>query len=180
MGVSLDGYIVDSQGSIDWGAPDPEIFRFSIEEIRGVGAHLLGQRIYETMLYWEPGENDQSFDSDELEFAALWNALPKVVFSNTLTEVKGNARLASGSLEEEVLRLRAEPGDSDIAIAGANLAAEAAALDLIDEYRVRVYPVLLGGGIPFFPQRNRRVNLELFETHTLSSRVVFLRYRVAR
>jgi dihydrofolate reductase len=76
--------------------------------------------------------------------------------------------------------LRAEPGEGDIAIGGATLAAEAAALDLIDEYRAMVYPVLVGGGIPFFPQRERRVDLELVETRTFSSKFVYLRYRVAR
>ena len=97
----------------------------------------------------------------------------------TLSAVEGNAWLASGSLAEEIERLRAEPGEGDIAIGGATLAAEAAALDLIDEYRAMVYPVLVGGGIPFFPQRERRVDLELVETRTFSSRVVYLRYRVA-
>jgi dihydrofolate reductase len=83
-----------------------------------------------------------------------------VVFSNTLSAVEGTARVASGSLAEEIERLRAEPAQGDIAIGGATLAAEAAALDLIDEYRVRVSPVLLGGGIPFFAQGERRVDLE--------------------
>jgi dihydrofolate reductase len=103
-----------------------------------------------------------------------------VVFSTTLSAVQGNARLASGGLAEEIERFRAEPGEGDIAIGGATLAAEAAALGLIDEYRAMVYPVLVGGGIPFFPQRERRVDLELVETRTFSSRVVYLRYRVAR
>src|SRR5437867_3973382 len=85
-----------------------------------------------------------------------------------------------GGLAEEIGRLRAEPGEGEIAIGGATLAAEAAALDLIDEYRPTVYPVLVGGGIPFFPRQERRVDLELVETRTFSSRVVYLRYRVAR
>ena len=101
-------------------------------------------------------------------------------FSTTLSAVQGDARLASGGLAEEIERLRAEPGDGDIAIGGATLAAEAAASDLIDEYRVMVYPVLVGGGIPYFPRRERRVDLELVETRTFSSNVVYLRYRVAR
>jgi dihydrofolate reductase len=100
-----------------------------------------------------------------------------VVFSATLPAVRGNARLASGGLVEETERLRAEPGEGDIFIGGATLAADAAALDLIDEYRARVYPVLVGGGIPFFPQRERQVDLELVETRTFNSRVVYLRYR---
>ena len=101
-------------------------------------------------------------------------------FSTTLPAVQGNARLASGGLAEEIERLRAEPAAGDIAIGGAALAAEAAALGLIDEYRARVYPVLVGGGIPYFAQHERRVDLELVETRTFSSRVVYLHYRVAR
>jgi dihydrofolate reductase len=103
-----------------------------------------------------------------------------VVFSTTLSALQGNARLASGGLAEEIERLRAEPGEGDIAIGGATLAAEAAALGLIDEYRAMVHPVLVGGGISYFPQRERRVDLELVETRTFSSKFVYLRYRVAR
>jgi len=178
MSTSVDGYIVGPDGNFDWTMPD-EVFRFWIDEIREVGVHLMGRRLYETMRYWETAE-DRSLDDAELEWAALWKPLPKVVFSTTLSAVEGNARLASGGLAEEIERLRAEPGEGDIAIGGATLAAEAAALGLIDEYRVMVYPVLVGGGISYFPQRERRVDLELVETRTFSSRVVYLRYRVAR
>ena len=180
MGVSLDGYIAGPDGGFGWTAPDEEVFRFWIDEIRGVGVHLLGRRLYETMLYWETADQDPSLGDAELEWASLWNPLPKVVFSTTLSAVQGTARLASGGLAEEIERLRAEPGDGEIAIGGATLAAEAAELGLIDEYRAMVYPVLVGGGIPFFPQRERRVDLELVETRTFSSRVIYLRYRVAR
>lgn len=179
MNASLDGYIVGPDGGFDWTVPDEEVFRFFIDEIREVGVHLLGRRLYETMLYWETVEEDSSLDASELEWAALWNPLPKVVFSTTLSEVQGNARLASGGLVEEIERLRAEPGEGDIAIGGATLAAEAAASGLIDEYRVTVHPVLVGGGIPFFPRGGRRVDLELVGTRTFHSRVVHLRYRVA-
>ncbi|HEX5566696.1 MAG TPA: dihydrofolate reductase family protein [Streptomyces sp.] len=180
MGVSLDGYVVGPDGGFDWTPPDEEVFRFATDEVREAGVHLLGRRLYETMLYWETVDQNPSLDFSTLEFAAVWKALPKVVFSTTLAAVQGNARLASGGLAEEVERLRAEPGDGTIAIGGATLAAEAAALGLIDEYRARIYPVLVGGGIPFFPQDQRRVDLELVETRTFSSRVVYLRYRVAR
>ena len=94
--------------------------------------------------------------------------------------MQGNARLAVGDLAEEIERLRADPATGNIAIGGATLAASAAAQDLIDEYRPKVCPVLVGGGIPFFPRRERRVNLELVETRTFSSRFVYLHYRVAR
>ncbi|MBX9421362.1 dihydrofolate reductase family protein [Streptomyces lateritius] len=180
MNVSLDGYIVGPDGGFDWSEPDEEVFRFWIDEIRDVGVHLLGRRLYETMLYWENVDQDASLDDSTREWIALWNPLPKVVFSTTLSTVQGHARLASGGLTEEIERLRAEPGEGDIAIGGATLAAEAAEAGLIDEYRAMVYPVLVGGGIPFFPRRERRVDLELVETRTFSSRFVYLRHRVAR
>lgn len=180
MSVSLDGYIFGPDGGFDWTAPDAEVFRSWIDEIREVGIHLIGRRLYETMLYWETADEDPSLDDAELEWTALWKPLPKVVFSTTLSAVQCNACLASGGLAEEIGRLRAEPGDGDIAIGGATFADEAAALGLIDEYRAMVYPVLVGGGTPYFPQRERRVDLELVETRTFSSRVVYLRHRVAR
>jgi dihydrofolate reductase len=180
MGVSLDGYIVGPDGEFGWTEPGDEVFGFVTDQIREVGVHLLGRRLYETMLYWETADQDRTLDDSELEWAAVWNPLPKVVFSTTLSAVEGSARLASGGLAEEIERLRAEPGEGDIAIGGATLAAEAAALGLIDEYRPRVSPVLVGGGIPFFPQRERRLDLELVESRTFSSNVVYLRYRVAR
>jgi len=180
MGVSLDGYIAGPDGDFGWTAPDEEVFRFVTDEIRQVGVHLLGRRLYETMLYWETADQDPSLDDSMREWAAIWKPLPKVVFSATLPAVQGNARLAAGGLAQEIGRLRAGPAQGNIAIGGAALAAEAAALGLIDEYRARVYPVLVGGGIPFFPRRERRVDLELVQTRTFSSRVVYLRYRVAR
>ncbi|WP_319445266.1 MULTISPECIES: dihydrofolate reductase family protein [unclassified Mycobacterium] len=180
MGVSLDGYIVGLDGGLDWGVPDDEVFRFCLDELQGVGVHLLGRRLYETMLYWETAEQDPSLNDAEREWTVLWNALPKVVFSTTLSAVQGHARLASGGLAAEIERLRAEPGEGDIAIGGAALAAEAAALGLIDEYRTRVSPVLLGGGTPYFPQHERRVDLELVESRTFSSGVDYRSYRVTR
>jgi dihydrofolate reductase len=180
LSMSLDGYVVDPDGGIGWGTPDDEVFRLATDEVRGVGVHLLGRRLYEAMLYWEP-ENAPELGEPEQVFADLWRALPKVVFSRTLSAVQGNARLASGGLAEEIERLRAEPGEGDIAIGGATLAAEAAALDLIDEYRVRVYPVLVGGGIPYFAHGDRRVDLELVESRSVGSvGVVYLRHRVVR
>ena len=180
MGVSLDGYIVGPDGRFDWTVPDEEDFRFVTDELRKIGVHLLGRRLYETMLYWETVDHHPSTGYPTREWAALWKALPKVVFSTTLSAVQGHARLASCGLAEEIGRLRAEPGDGDIAIGGATLAAEAATMGLIDEYRPRVYPVLVGGGIPFFADRERRADLELLEARTFSSSVVYLRYGVAR
>ncbi|HVU72200.1 MAG TPA: dihydrofolate reductase family protein [Mycobacteriales bacterium] len=180
MGVSLDGYIIGPDGSFDFGAPDEEVFRFCIEEIRGMGVHFMGRRLYETMLYWETADQDPSLSEDEREWTALWKALPKVVFSRTLTTVVGNARLASGDVAEEIGRWRAEPGDGGIAVGGADLAHQVAALGLIDDYLVRFHPVLVGGGVPFFDHQEQRVELELVGTRAFASGVVFLHHRVKR
>jgi dihydrofolate reductase len=179
MNVSLDGYIAGPDGSFDWTPPDEEVFRFWTDQTRGLAAYVMGRRLYETMLYWETADQNPSLDFNTREWASVWRRLPKVVFSTTLSAVAGNARLASGSLVEEIERLRGEPGDGDIGIGGATLAGEAAQLGLIDEFRSIVYPVVVGGGIPFYPQRERRLDLELIESRTFSSRAVYLRYRVA-
>ncbi|MBM4829336.1 dihydrofolate reductase family protein [Actinospica acidiphila] len=180
MGISLDGYITGPDGGLDWSAPDPEVFRFWIDETRKLGVHLLGRRLYETMLYWETAADDPSLGDAEREWTEVWNPLPKVVFSRTLTEVRGNARLATGSVAEEIARLRKEPGAGGIAIGGATLAAEAAAADLIDEYRTVVHPVLVGGGTRYFPHDEHRVHLDLVETRVLASQTVYMRHRVRR
>ncbi len=176
MTVSLDGYIAGPGGEIDWSAPDDELHRFHNERVRGLGAHLLGRRLYETMLYWETADQDPEQSATEREFAAIWLPLPKVVFSTTLTAVEGtNTRLASGGLAEEIARLKAE-SDRDIGIGGAGLAAAATELGLIDAYELFVSPAVIGGGTPFFPPLARRIDLELAETRTFGSRVVYLRY----
>jgi dihydrofolate reductase len=180
LGMSLDGYFVGPDGRFDWTAPSDEVFAFSIEEIQGVGVHLLGRRLYESMLYWEIDEQDPSLDEAGRTWTRLWQRVPKVVFSTTLTEVRGNARLMSGGLIEEVERLRAEPGEGYIAVGGPELTHQLAAADLVDEYRIRVLPVLVGGGRPLFPQEGRRTNLELVESRTFSNGFVYLHHRVVR
>ena len=180
MGVSLDGYTVGPDGGFGWSAPDEEVFRFATEQVRALGVHLLGRRLYETMRFWETAHEDPSLTDLERESAALWTTLPKVVLSRTLAAVEPGYRLADGGLAAEVERWRAEPGEGDIALGGAALAAEAAALGLVDEYGLRVHPVLVGGGTPLFPRAERRVDLELVGSRTFASGVAFLRYRVAR
>ena len=166
LGMSLDGYIAGPDGTFDWPGFSEEIFRHSIDEAKDVGVHLMGRKLYETMLYWEEPEHQAEFGDVEREWADLWNPLPKVVFSRTITEVRGSARLATGSVADEIARLRDEPGEGSIGIGGATLAAEAAREGLIDEYLIRVFPVLVGGGIPFFLHDKQQVNLELMETRT--------------
>ncbi|WP_141014994.1 dihydrofolate reductase family protein [Nocardioides sambongensis] len=180
MGVSVDGYVVGPDGQFAWTDPDPEVFALATDEVRGLHTHLLGRRLYQDMLFWEGREQDPELDAAGREFATIWNALPKVVFSSTLPSVRGNARLATGTLSEEVERLRAEPGEGDLAIGGATLAAAAAAEDLIDEYRIRLCPLLVGGGLRYFDHAERRVDLELVQTRRFASQIHYLRYRVRR
>lgn len=181
MGTTVDGFMVGPDGGFDWGVPDPEVFEFHIEELRSTGTHLLGRKLYEVMLYWETAEQEGLLDEAEVEWARMWKELPKVVFSRTLTQVQGtNTRLAVGSLTDEIQQLRDEPGDGTIAIGGAMLAAAAAKRDLIDEYRPVVYPVLVGGGRPYYPPGLAQTNLELIENRTFASGVVAPRYRVQR
>lgn len=181
MSMSMDGFIKGPDGRFDWSAPDPEVFALATDEVRGLSAHLLGRHLYEAMRYWEDPAVTLTLDGAEREFARIWNALPKIVFSRTLTEVKGSYRLAAGGLAEEVERLRAEPGEGDVAVGGPTLAAAAAGLGLVEEYRTRVYPVLVGGGSPLFPQAGRRTDLELLESRPVGAGGVFyVRHRVRR
>ena len=174
MSVSLDGFIAGPDGSIDWTAPDEELFLFHTQQVQQIGVHLCGRRLYETMVYWETAE-ESPLAADQAEFAQIWKALPKVVFSTTLKSVAGNTRLARDGVGEEVSRLKEQPG-KDIAVGGAGLAGACMKLALIDEWRLFVSPVLLGGGTPYFPRLESRISLELIETRTFGSRVVYLRY----
>jgi dihydrofolate reductase len=176
MSVSLDGFIAGPDGTFDWSAPDEELHRFHNQRVRELGAHLCGRRVYETMVYWETADQDPSAPEHVLEFASIWQALPKIVFSNTLETVEGNTRLATGGIAEEVAALKQQPG-KDIAVAGAGLASSLIALGLVDEYGLFVYPVAVGGGTPFFPAQEKRIDLELIDTRTFGSRVVYMRYR---
>ena len=176
MGVSLDGFIAGPNGEIDWGAPDEELHRFHNQHVREIGAHLCGRRLYEVMTYWETADENPAAAEYELEFARIWKETPKIVFSKTLEKVEGNARLVRDGAAEEVARLKEEPG-KDLAVGGAGLASTCIELGLVDEYRLFVSPVVLGGGTPYFPALEERIDLELVETRTFGSRVVYLRYR---
>ena len=174
MSASLDGFIAGPDGAIDWSVPDEELFRFHTERVREIGVHLCGRRLYETMVYWETAE-ESPLVAEHVKFAQIWKALPKVVFSTTLETVMGNTRLARDGVGEEISRLKEQPG-KDIAVGGAGLARACMKLALIDEWRLFVSPVLLGGGTPYFPTLEKGIDLKLIETRTFGSRVVYLRY----
>ncbi|WP_067663524.1 dihydrofolate reductase family protein [Nocardia miyunensis] len=179
MGVSVDGFIAGPGDDIGWTAPDAEQFRFHVEQTREIAAHLCGRGLYEAMLVWETAEETMS-DATELEFARIWRPIPKVVFSRTLTSVAGNARLATDDITTEIDRLRDQPGEGVVAIGGAHLAAAAIAEDLIDEYRLFVNPIVLGGGTPYFTPFAGYRDLRLIESQTFNTHVVYLRYQRIR
>lgn len=175
MSVSVDGFIAGRDGSFGWSAPSEETFRFHLDETRELGAHLCGRRLYETMLPWE---TDPAMRGTELDaaFADSWSAIPKIVFTRTIGTVQGNARLARASLVEEIARAL-DSTDKDVGIGGAGLAAAAIEVGLVDELRLFRYPIAVGGGTPFLPPVTDAIELELLETRTFGSRVVYERYR---
>lgn len=179
MSVSADGFTAGPDGEIDWSVPDDELHRFHNEQVRELGAHFLGRRLYETMLYWETADSLPEISETEREFACLWQALPKVVFSRTLDAVEGNTRLARDGIAEELAAAK-EQVEGDIAVGGAGLASAFVGLGLVDEFRLFVHPAVLGGGTPFFPPLEERIDLELVETRDFSSRVILARYAVKR
>jgi dihydrofolate reductase len=178
MSVSVDGFIADREGAFGWTAPDEELFRFHLAEVRKLGGFLIGRRLYETMLVWE---TDPSLRDNELgaAFADVWCAIPKTVFSRTLDSVQGNARLAEASVAEEVAAAL-EATDKDVEIGGAGLAAAAIELGLVDELRMFRYPVVVGGGTPYLPPVTEDIRLDLIETRTFGSRVIYERYQRVR
>jgi dihydrofolate reductase len=174
MGVSVDGFIADREGAFAWTVPSDDQFAFHTEQVGELGTHLCGRRLYETMLPWETDPSMRATEAGAA-FADTWCSVPKVVFSRTLDRVQGNARLAEASLAEEVAAAR-EATDKDLAVGGAGLGAEAFELGLVDELRVFRHPVVVGGGTPFLPPVTEDVPLDLIETRTFASRVVFERY----
>jgi dihydrofolate reductase len=175
MLVSLDGYIAGPNGEIAGHGVDEEFHTFANDLQHRIDTYLFGRRMYEVMSYWDTVGDDPNVEEVEREFAHLWSQKLKIVFSSTLESINGNARFAESDLEEEIARLRSQPG-RDIAIGGATLAASAIERDLVDEFWLFVQPVLVGGGTPYFPSLNRPLQLQLAETRSFGSGVVYLRY----
>ena len=175
FGVSLDGYVNDREGSIDWTEPDEELHQFHNDRFGGLDVAVNGRRLYELMAeYWPHVPEDAP--RIQREFGELWTNKPKVVFSRTLTEVEWNSTLVSTNAVEEVRRLKAG-GDGVMEVGGASLAASLMPHGLIDEYQVFVSPVVLGGGTPMFPLLDKRIRLRLVETRRFET-AVLLRYLV--
>ncbi|MFE9785736.1 dihydrofolate reductase family protein [Nocardia salmonicida] len=175
FGVSLDGYVNDREGRIDWTDPDDELHQFHNDRFGGLELAVNGRRLYELMAeYWPHVPEDAP--RIQREFGELWTNKPKVVVSRTLTEVEWNSTLVSANAVEEVRRLKAG-GDGVMEVGGASLAASLMPHGLIDEYQVFVSPVVLGGGTPMFPLLDKRIKLRLVETRRFET-AVLLRYLV--
>jgi len=179
MLVSLDGFIEAPNGDIGWSAPDPELHQHFNDLERTVDAFLYGRGLYENMAaYWPTADQDPSATEQVKEYAGIWRAKPKIVFSTTLQGVEWNSRLVRGNIAEEVNRLKAEPGH-ELTVGGAGLAARLMQLDLIDEYWLYIHPIVLGGGKPVFGPLQSKIDLQLVETSRFGHGVVLLRYEKA-
>lgn len=181
MGVSLDGYIAGSDGTIV-GGPDAELHRFHNQQASELSLHLLGRRLYEVMVFWETAEEHapaevSELDAAQIEFAGIWKQLPKLVFSTSLAAVEGNAQVSHDDPAATLRRLKEEDG-GPIAVGGAELASALTAHGLVDEYHLFVYPVVAGGGTPYFSDQTP-LELELLESRSFGNGVVYLRYRRA-
>lgn len=176
--VSLDGYIEDEHGRFDWTAPSDEYFTFITDLVRPVGTYLLGRRIYATMAPWETDPALAAQSELTAEFAAVWQAASKVVYSTTLDAPStANTRLERRFDPASVRDLKAS-ATSDLTVSGAHLAAQAFKAGLVDECHLFIHPVLVGGGKPGLPS-GTRADLELLDDRRLSNGVMYLRYRIA-
>jgi dihydrofolate reductase len=171
--ASLDGYIEDENGKFDWAAPDEEVHAFINDLERPVGTYLYGRRMYETMVAWETISDERPFMRD---YAEIWRAAEKIVYSRTLESASSARTRIERDFDPEAVRRLKETSQSEISVAGAGLAAEAIRAGLVDEYRLFLVPVLVGGGKRALPD-GVRTELELLEEHRFAGGVVYLRYR---
>ena len=173
---SLDGYIEDMEGNFDWAAPDEEVHRFINDLERTAGTYLLGRRMYETMMIWE---TDPAFAADSpitRDYAEIWQAANKIVYSRTLGTVSTRKTQLERTFNPEAIRHLKESVEQDITIGGPELAAHAFRAGLVDECQLFLTPILVGGGKPSLPA-DVRIEFELLEERRFGSGMVFLRYR---
>jgi dihydrofolate reductase len=146
--TSLDGYTADQNGDFTWGAPDPEVFAFINDLERGVGTQLYGRRMYETMVYWETFEPNEDESACERDFAAIWKAADKIVYSTTMKTVTSSRTRIERRFDPDAIRLMKRTAPHDLSVAGANLANQAMNAGLVDEVHLFLTPVTVGGGAP--------------------------------
>lgn len=190
---SIDGYVADEQGNFDWAVPDAQVHAFVNELERGVGTYLLGRRMYETMIPWEtmasedlerssvaggPSAPDEfaGIEAATAEFAQIWRGIDKIVYSTTLNEVSTARTRIVPSFDEDSIRLLESEAVQDISIGGPTVAVSAFAAGLVDEVRLFLCPVNIGGGLRALPES--QLDLQLLEEKTFDGGVIYLRYAV--
>jgi dihydrofolate reductase len=174
--TSLDGYIADEDGNFDWAAPDEEVHTFVSDLERPVGTYLYGRRMYEVMVAWEMAHTFADQRPVMQDFAKIWQAADKVVYSRTLAAVSSaRTRIERDFDPEAVRQLKASAG-RDLSVGGPDLAAQAIRAGLVDEFHLFLTPFVVGGGNQSLPD-NVRVQLELLDERRFGGGVVFLRYR---
>lgn len=176
MNVTLDGFVETVDHGLEWSRIDEELHAWFTEQERALDAVLYGRRLYEVMAaYWPTAESNPDASEVERDYAGAWNAHPKIVFSTTLDSVVSNCRLVSGDVGEELAKLKAEFA-GDLGVGGPTLAAEFIRRGLVDEYGLVVHPVAIGAGTPYWPPLPHPIDLELVDSRTFASGVVYLRY----
>ena len=174
--TSLDGYIADKDGKFDWSMPDEEVHTFVNDLERQVGTYLYGRRMYDVMRWWETAQTLADLSGVALDFAAVWQAADKIVYSRTLDTVSTARTRLEREFDPEAVRRLKEGDDRDLAISGPHLAAYAIRAGLVDEYHQFVSPVVVGGGTHWLPD-GVRIDLELLDQRRFGNGVVYLRYR---
>ena len=171
MNLSTDGFIATLDGGLEWSGVDDEIHGWFNDHARGIEASLYGRRLWEVMAaFWPTGEEDPSSTEVMREFARIWNRTPKVVFSTSLDDIDHGARLVRGDVGEVLSSVRRE-FDGDLEVGGADLAGQFVKRGLVDEYRLVIHPVVLGAGIPFWPELDSPLRLRQVDQHRFSSGV---------
>jgi dihydrofolate reductase len=174
--TSLDGYVADEDGKFDWAAPGAELHSFINELERPVGTYLYGRRMYEVMSYWETVD---SGDEIERDYAQLWRAADKIVYSTTLETVSSARTRIERTFEPDAIEQMKASAASDISVGGPELAGHALRAGLVDECHLFLNPIVVGAGTPALPS-DLRVELELLDERRFTGGVVHLHYRPLR
>ena len=174
---SLDGYIEDTDGTFDWAAPDEEVHAFVNDLVRPVGTHLVGRRMYETMVYWEHPPDLAAEPSCVQDFAEIWQTADKIVYSKTLEAPSSARTRIEREFDPEAVRQLKATAGRDLAVGGPELAAQAIEAGLVDELHLFLVPVVVGGGKRSLPAGNVRAQLELLDERRFRNGTVYLHYR---
>jgi dihydrofolate reductase len=177
--ASLDGYIEDADGRFDWAEPDEEVHAFVNELQRPLGTYLYGRRMYETMVFWERPRELAGQPPFVQEFAEIWQAADKIVYSKTLPAASSARTRIERAFDPQAVRRLKETADRDLTVGGPELAAQAIEARLVEEYQLFLVPVVVGGGKQALPDDGRRVNLELLDEGRFGNGTVYLHYRTS-